>query len=152
MPTDTEKKLEVFIDQIGLRHFRGSELTWLWYRTRKGLSNSCPPEALWENCIRPLVVLDEIRHQLGVSCRITSAYRSPVYNRAVGGEQMSYHLIFGALDFTSPAGPTISAAVARELRGSRIKLPGGGSFLWRGGIGVYPSFVHIDTRGKNANW
>lgn len=147
-----EQKLEFFVDQLGLRYFRGKELTWLWYRSRKGVSNACPPEALWPNCIRPLVVLDEIRHRLGASCRITSAYRSPTYNRAVGGEQMSYHLIFGALDFTSPKGAAASAAVARELRGTRFKLPGGGSFLWRGGIGRYPSFVHIDCRGKDANW
>lgn len=152
MPTDQEARLETFIDRIGLRYIKGRELTWLWYRTRKGVSNSCPPEALWENCIRPLLVLDEIRRRLGQPVRITSAYRSPVYNSAVGGEPMSYHKAFMALDWTSPAGPTISAAVAREVRGSRIKLPGGGSFAWRGGIGVYPSFVHIDTRGRDANW
>lgn len=152
MSTDTEARLEAFIDQIGLRHFRGRELTWLWHRTRKGVSNSCPPEALWENCIRPLLVLDEIRRQIGQPIRITSAYRSPAYNSAVGGEPMSYHKIFMALDFTTSAGAARSAAVARELRGTRIKLPGGGSFLWRGGIGRYPSFVHIDCRGKDANW
>ena len=150
--TALEKELEVFVDQIGLRHFKGKELTWLWYRTRQGVSNSCPPRDLWLNCIQPLVVLDEIRDRLREPVRITSAYRSPMYNRAVGGERMSYHLIFQALDSTCRRGPTVFAAVARELRGTRFKLPGGGSFVWRGGIGVYPSFVHIDTRGRDANW
>jgi lysozyme len=116
------------------------------------VSNTCPPRALWQNCIQPLVVLDEIRERLREPVRITSAYRSPAYNRAVGGELMSYHLQFMALDFTCRRGAAVSAAVARELRGTRFKLPGGGSFVWRGGIGQYPGFVHIDTRGKDANW
>jgi len=137
---------------MGLRYFRGKELTWLWSRTRKGVSNSCPPEALWPNCIQPLVVLDEIRHRLGETIRITSAYRSPAYNEAVGGERMSYHKIFMALDATSPAGAAKLHAVAREVRGTRLRLPGGGSFVWRGGIGRYPSFIHVDTRGRDANW
>ena len=152
MPTTDELLLEKFVDDLGLRHFKGKELTWLWYRTRKGVSNSCPPRNLWPNCIRPLVVLDELRDRLREPVRITSAYRSPAYNKAVGGELMSYHLQFMALDFTNRRGPTVAAAIARELRGVRFRLPGGGSFVWRGGIGVYPSFVHIDTRGKDANW
>lgn len=152
MPTDQERNLERFIDQIGLRYIKGRELTWLWHRTRKGVSNSCPPERLWEKCIQPLIVLDEIRHHLGEPVRITSAYRSPPYNRAVGGESMSYHMEFMALDFTCAAGAAVSAAVARELRGTRFKWPGGGSFVWHGGIGRYPAFVHIDTRGRDANW
>ncbi len=146
------QRLEEFIDQMGLRHFRGKELTWLWSRTRKGVMNSVPPETLWANCVKPLVVLDEIRERLREPIRITSAYRSPAYNQAVGGEAMSYHKIFGALDFTNKRGARVAAAIAKELRGTRIKLPGGGSFVWRGGIGVYPGFVHIDTRGRDANW
>ncbi len=147
-----EERLELFVDQIGLRHFRGKELTWLWGRTRGGVMNSIPPEDIWPNCVQPLIVLDEIRDRLREPVRITSAYRSPAYNAAVGGERMSYHKIFMALDFSCRRGAVISAAVARELRGTRFKMPGGGSFVWRGGIGEYPGFVHIDTRGKDANW
>lgn len=147
-----EQELESFIDQLGLRHFKGRELTWLWKRTRKGVVNSIPHIDLWPNVIRPLVVLDEIRDRLREPIRITSAYRSPAYNEAVGGERMSYHKVFGALDFTTPAGPKQAAKVAKSLRGTRFKLPGGGSFVWLGGIGVYPGFVHIDARGVNANW
>jgi len=146
------QELEAFIDSLGLRHFRGKELTWLWGRTRKGVSNSCPPEGLWAACVRPLLVMDEIRERLREPVRITSAYRSPAYNRAVGGEQMSYHMAFMALDWTCRRGPVVSATVARELRGRRFKLPGGRSFVWHGGVGEYSTFVHIDTRGKDANW
>lgn len=145
------EKLERFVDDLGLRYFKGRELTWLWSRTRKGVSNSVPPESLWQNCIQPLVVLDEIRHRIG-PIRITSFYRSPAYNEAVGGERQSYHKVFMAIDSTSAKDPRWVGGVARELRGTRVKLPGGGSFVWKGGIGIYPTFVHIDTRGINANW
>jgi len=149
--------LAQFIDHLGLRHFRGKELTWLWSRTRKGVANSVPPENLWHNVIHPLIVLDEIRERLREPITITSAYRSPAYNEAVGGERMSYHKVFGALDFTTPAGARAAAQVARSLRGTRfvVRFPRPGdaaSFTWRGGIGVYPKFVHIDARGVDANW
>lgn len=148
----TSSDLETFVDQLGLRHIRGSELSWLWTRSRKLVVNSVPPSHLWPNIIHPLVVLDEIRERLGRPVRITSSYRSPAYNTAVGGELMSYHKLFAAIDFTTPAGPEAASRVARQLRGTRLKLPGGGSFIWKGGIGIYPTFVHIDARGVDANW
>lgn len=147
-----EKQLERFIDSLNLRYFKGAEFTWLWSRTRKGVVNSCPPESLWDNCVKPLVVLDEVRHIAGTPIKVTSAYRSPAYNKAVGGESMSYHMAFMALDSISKKDPRWIAGIAKELRGRRFKLPTGGSFVFRGGIGIYPSFVHIDTRGKDANW
>jgi len=151
MMTRTQR-LEAYIDEMELRYFKGKELTWLWKRTRGGVSNSVPHEDLWGACVKPLAVLDEIRHRLRERVRITSAYRSPAYNQAVGGERMSYHMAFMALDFQSRAGVKAMAKVARSLRGTRVRLPGGASFIWRGGIGVYPTFVHIDTRGRDADW
>ncbi len=151
--TEEEELLERFIDQLGLRHFEGRELTWLWSRTRGGVSNSCPPKDLWTNCIDVLLVADELRERHGSAIRITSAYRSPAYNAAVGGERMSYHKAFMALDLTSPRGAYQLWKDAVALRGVRIVRPGSRSwFKFAGGIGRYPSFVHIDTRGHNANW
>lgn len=148
-----EKELEEYIDGLGLRHFRGKELTWLWKRSRKGITNHCPPRRLWANVARPLIVLDRVREELGAPMRITSAYRCPEYNRAVGGETQSYHLIFQALDVTCRLwNPASVAAKVRSLRGQRFRLPDGASFVFRGGVGEYPGFVHIDTRGKDANW
>jgi hypothetical protein len=145
------KELEAFIDRLGLRHFKGKELTPYWSRTRGGVKNSVPHESLWPNIVPTLIVLDEMRERLGK--QITSTYRNPAYNRAVGGEPMSFHMNFQAADVQSPAGAAALAKVARSLRGKKFKLPGNaGTFVFRGGIGVYPSFVHVDTRGYDANW
>lgn len=148
-----EQKLEEYIDSLGLRYFKGKELTPYWSRTRGGVSNSCPPEELWPNIVRTLVVLDEVRHLVGQSIRLTSTYRDPDYNRAVGGERMSYHMKFMAIDFQGGKGPLGNAFIAKSLRGKRFKNPiTGKSFTFAGGIGRYPTFVHIDTRGVNASW
>ena len=148
-----EQKLEEYIDSLGLRYFKGSELTAYWSRTRDGVSNSCPPEDLWDNIVPTLVVLDEVRHLAGQSIRLTSTYRDPDYNRAVGGERMSYHMKFMAIDFQGGQGPSRNLAIAKSLRGKMFKNPDTNTmFMFAGGLGKYPTFVHIDTRGINANW
>jgi uncharacterized protein YcbK (DUF882 family) len=148
-----EQELEAFIDSLGLRYFKGKELTAYWKRVRKGVSNSCPPKELWPNIVPTLVVLDSIRHLAGKSITLSSTYRDPDYNRAVGGERMSYHMKFMAIDFQGGKGPTENAKIAKSLRGTKFMNPHTKKpFFFAGGIGVYPTFVHVDTRGVNANW
>ena len=152
---NTSKELESYIDSLNLRFFKGREFTWLWTRkTPLGVKNSVPPKKIWENIVQTLVVLDRARELLGVPVTITSAYRSPAYNAAVGGARFSQHLVFNALDVI-PRGKTPAhlAAVIRGLRSRRFVHPITKSrFTFRGGVGSYRSFVHIDTRGHDADW
>ena len=152
----TAKQLEQFIDRLGLRHFKGSELTPYWTRKRGKVSNAMPHESLWPNIVPTLIVADELRERMGASCTILSSYRSPAYNEAVGGEAASFHMQFRALDITFARGTPVDwQAMALSLRGKKFKLPGnGGSFVWKGGIGLYrrQQFIHVDTRGYNADW
>jgi uncharacterized protein YcbK (DUF882 family) len=150
-------ELEQFIDSLGLRYFKGAEFTEYWSRKRNGATNSPPPRELWTNIVKTLVVLDEIRHRLGASITLNSTYRSPAYNRAIAGAGKSLHMEFKAIDFTCDKGkPSDWAKVAKDLRGQAFHLPAsaglGTRFVFRGGVGVYPTFVHIDTRGADANW
>jgi uncharacterized protein YcbK (DUF882 family) len=153
--------LEEFIDGLGLRHFRGSELTPYWHRIRErngvDVRNNIPPEALWHNIVPTLIVLDEIREQLGTPVELLSTYRSPAYNKAVGGEPNSFHMRFQAIDFTSEhhGGIRYIHQLAKSMRGKLFRLPGNeGNFRYQGGIGLYvtSNFVHIDCRGYEANW
>jgi N-acetylmuramoyl-L-alanine amidase len=92
-------------------------------------------------------MIDAIRQELGAPIRITSCFRSPAYNACVGGAPSSTHLQFNAIDFTCRSGtPEIWRRVAARVRASDRRFAGG--------IGVYPStgFLHIDTRGSNADW
>ena len=152
--TDDQKEYAAFIDRLGLKFFEGREFAIYADRVRDGVKNSLPPEALWMNIVPTLIVLDEIRRRAKTPITVLSAYRSPAYNRAVGGERASFHMKHMAIDFNA------AGMSARELwthavaaRNKKYKLPdNAGEFVWRGGIGQYPGFVHIDCRGYNANW
>lgn len=150
-----EQKLEQFIDAIGLRYFKGSEFTYYWSAVRNGVKNSIPPENLWPNIVKTLVVADKLREITGSPLRVTSSYRSPAYNAAIpGAASGSVHMSFKALDLIpSKCDPEDLFKAALKLRGTKIQMPNGkSSFTFRGGIGRYSSFVHIDTRGYDATW
>ncbi len=149
-------ELENYIDSLGLRYFSGREFTPYWNRVARGVRNSLPPRSLWANIVEPLVVLDNVRHHHGSPITLTSTYRSPTYNTAVRGAINSLHVDFNAIDFSSRAGnPVIWARIARSLRGVTFMNPATKKrFEFKGGIGIYNAqlFVHIDTRGYNADW
>lgn len=139
-----------FINGLNLRHFAPDEFLVMGAANAGGRCagrNTFPPRDLWPNIANTAIMLDEIREKMGASIRTLSCYRSAAYNTCIGGESASLHMQFNAIDFTCSVGtPEIWRRVASDLRASD------GRFL--GGIGVYPSsnFVHIDTRGREANW
>lgn len=142
-------RFRTFVNGLGLRHFSAEELLFLGHSNAPGGScagrNSPPPESLWNNIANTAQMLDEIRHRLGAPCRINSAYRADPYNRCVGGESGSLHMRFNAIDFRCDSGTSAQwHSVAKAVRASDPK--------YRGGIGKYNTFVHIDTRGQDANW
>lgn len=107
--------------------------------------NHAPPRATWTNIALTVQVLDELRELLGAAITISSAYRSLAYNKAIAGAGASQHMEFNALDFIvrSSAGPADWAGTLKTMRANN---------LFKGGVGVYATFVHLDTRGVNADW
>jgi hypothetical protein len=106
--------------------------------------NTLPPKAMLKNMERLARAADEIRREFGQPIRILSAYRSPAYNKAVGGASQSHHMRFQALDLAPMRG-----SVA-QLRAACVKVRKAGGFT--GGIGRYSSFIHIDNRGANVDF
>lgn len=106
--------------------------------------NKEPPQALWPRSIELAEVLQEFRNRVGGAVNIHSMYRSPAYNTCIGGVSSSQHMEFRAAD--------LSCSVGKPRDWKRIleKMRAEGRF--KGGIGIYNSFVHVDTRGVNANW
>lgn len=154
MPARKAAEFEEFVDRLGLRHFRGAEFTPQWSRVHNGVRNSIPPESLWPNIIPTIIILDKLRDDFSMPIRLLSTYRVPAYNTAVGGEPASFHMAFRAIDFACDRGvPGEWAEELRSWRGRSFDLPGNaGQVPFRGGIGVYKTFVHIDTRGYDSNW
>lgn len=171
-PEQISTRLHNLILQWNIHHFSGPELLEKAWTTHGNALNEPPPPEIYENIIPTLTVLDEIRATIGKPITIHSAYRNPAYNAAVGGERHSQHLAFRALDFSCDTlSPERLAKIADGLRGRRFGLPwqvpikaygqpldvagldiDPTGFRWRGGIGVYPTFVHIDCRGYDADW
>lgn len=86
-------------------------------------------------------VLQKIRAHFGKPVTITSAYRTPTKNKAVGGTTYSQHLYGRAADIkVAGVSPKKVAAYAETL------LPKSG------GIGTYSTFTHIDTRSTKSRW
>jgi hypothetical protein len=84
----------------------------------RGIDNT-PPEALLPNLRLLARGLDRVRRLLGYPLDISSGYRCPELNAAVGGVPHSQHAQGLAVDFTCPGfGPPL--AVARAIRDSEI--------------------------------
>lgn len=86
--------------------------------------------------------LQALRNKLGVPLNVTSAYRSPEHNRAVGGAKRSMHMQARAFDISMVNHDPEQFEAAAEDLGFR-------------GIGHYPAprnFMHIDTRENPARW
>lgn len=96
------------------RHFTLAQLTRSDTARRRGIDNT-PPEDLLPNLRRLAAGLDEVRDLLGHPLRITSGYRCPALNEAVGGTARSQHSQGQAADFICPGfgGPLqIAQAIA----------------------------------------
>lgn len=89
--------------------------------------------------------LQVLRDEIGEPIRINSAYRSPNYNKRIGGKPASKHLVAQAADITVKGKTPKQLAVIIERLISQRKMK-------QGGLGVYPGFVHYDVRGTKARW
>ena len=86
-------------------------------------------------------VLQAIRKHFGKPVIVSSGYRTPGYNKSVGGATYSQHLYGTAADIhISGVSPREQAAFAETL------LPNSG------GIGVYSWGIHVDVRRVKARW
>ena len=88
-----------------------------------------------------IAVLTLVREHFNEPVIITSGYRCPKHNKAVGGAPKSKHVEGIAVDF--------------KVKG---KLPEqvfeylNDMFPDTYGLGVYSSFVHLDVRKEKARW
>lgn len=89
--------------------------------------------------------LEALREKLGSPIFINSGYRSPHYNKKIGGVKTSQHLTGKAADIRVPGYRPRDVAQAIEQLIAQGKMK-------EGGIGVYPTFVHYDIRGTKARW
>jgi len=103
------------------------------------------PDELMPNLLELVENLQIIRDHIGKPIHVISGYRTPKYNRKIGGARKSQHMKAKAADIIirgmSPI--EVRAIILNLIKEKKIK---------KGGVGLYKSFVHYDVRGWNARW
>jgi len=108
--------------------------------------NTAVPPELMPNVKKLADQLQVIRDTIGAPLYISSSYRTPSHNKAVGGAKNSQHLQAKAADIS------INGKTPKQLARIIEKLIAEGKISIKG-VGVYPGFVHVDIRsGKAARW
>ena len=89
--------------------------------------------------------LQVLRDYLNEPILINSGYRSPEYNKKVGGVKNSQHTKGRAADIR------VNSLTPKELHDVIEKLIADKK-MKQGGLGLYGTFVHYDVRGTKARW
>lgn len=134
------ESFEVWFDRQGFKNFTGKEIARYFHRDK----NSYPPRSKWTKFLAAMELVQAVRTHFGKPAVITSSYRSPAYNRSVGGVSRSRHMEFDAADIQ------VRGVAPRRVRDFLLTLRRKGEF--KGGVGLYSTFTHVDTRGYNATW
>lgn len=134
-----------YINSLKLKNISTNLVVSAHAKQRGHVWNRLPPKNWWNRMGYTLRVVDYISAAMKVQVNdIVSAYRCPEYNaRCSGAKRGSWHQANLAVDVqfdTSARNVTYAARTLRD-RG-----------LFKGGVGSYSSFTHIDTRGENVNW
>lgn len=97
------------------------------------------------------LVLEPIRERFGHSLIPISWYRSPDWNKRVGGAQGSFHMQALAADIRPPtllSLPRLRSVIEEMIDNNELPA--------LGGIGIYKSWIHVDARqrrdGHIARW
>nr|DAX73674.1 MAG TPA: peptidase [Microviridae sp.] len=86
-------------------------------------------------------VLEDIRTHFNKPVIITSGYRTPEYNKKVGGVKNSQHTKGTAADIK-----------VKNVLASKVQNYLSKKYPNKYGIGRYNNFTHIDVRKKKARW
>ncbi|WP_204104565.1 MULTISPECIES: D-Ala-D-Ala carboxypeptidase family metallohydrolase [Spirulina sp. CCY15215] len=111
-----------------------------WDEATKGGSRIPENANITNNIVSMAGKMQSVREKLGDrSISVTSWYRPPAINRAVGGARNSTHLQGYGVDFNA------AGLSPREVQ--RILDP-----WWSGGLGYGRTFTHLDGRNYRARW
>ncbi|MGA0853592.1 MAG: D-Ala-D-Ala carboxypeptidase family metallohydrolase [Luteolibacter sp.] len=134
-----------YLNSLKLKRVDPAQVLESHAKEKGGVWNTIPPKSSWRRMGYTLRVAERIAQEMNESeVEIISAYRSPGYNaRCRGARTHSWHQQNIAVDVKFSARPSKVTAMARQLRDEG---------LFRGGVGGYWNFTHIDARGQNINW
>lgn len=134
-----------YLNSLKLRNISPQDVIAAHAKERGSVWNTLPPREWWKRMGYTLRVVDRVSSEMRTPVKeIVSAYRTPAYNARCGGaKRQSWHQANVAVDVQFDTSARNVTYAARSLRDRG---------LFKGGVGSYSSFTHIDTRGQNVNW
>ncbi|MEO5715382.1 MAG: D-Ala-D-Ala carboxypeptidase family metallohydrolase [Luteolibacter sp.] len=134
-----------YLSTLKLQNISVAQVIEAHAKAKGSVWNILPPKVWWARMGYTLRVADRVAMEMGVrQVEIVSAYRCPAYNaHCEGAKAGSWHQANVAVDVKFPIAASQVTKTARELRDLG---------LFRGGVGGYSDFTHIDSRGQNVNW
>jgi hypothetical protein len=134
-----------YINSLKLKNISAQDVIEAHAKKRGNVWNRLPPKNWWTRMGYTLRVVDRVSSEMRVPVKeLVSAYRTPAYNARCGGaKKQSWHQANVAVDVRFATSARQVTAATRSLRDRG---------LFKGGVGSYSSFTHIDTRGTNVNW
>jgi hypothetical protein len=152
LPEDWARKQGALLPEYGrylsglkLKNISPKQVIEVHAKNKSSVWNCLPPKTWWTRMGYTLRVADRIAVAMNVKqVEVVSAYRCPAYNAHCNGAKSgSWHQANVAVDVKFTAKASQVTAAARSLRDRG---------LFKGGVGGYWNFTHIDTRGENVNW
>ena len=134
-----------YLNSLHLQFIKPAQVIESHAKQKANIWNTLPPKVWWNRMGYTLKVVDRIAKEMNVNhVEVISAYRCPPYNaHCSGAKSGSWHQANVAADVKFPVKASQVTATARELRNLG---------LFRGGVGGYWDFTHIDARGVNVDW
>jgi hypothetical protein len=134
-----------YLNSLNLRRVSPAQVVKAHAKQKGTVWNSVPPKTWWNRMGYVLRVVERVAMEMNVNqVEVISAYRSPSYNaRCAGARAGSWHQANVAVDVKFPVRASQVTSTARNLRDLG---------LFKGGVGGYWNFTHIDARGQNINW
>lgn len=108
-------------------------------------ANAPMADSVKANIITLAKNLQVLRDEIKIPITISSGYRSPEHNARIGGARASRHIVGDAADIK------VTGMTPRQVAEVIERLISHGKML-EGGLGIYKTWVHYDTRGKKARW
>ena len=133
------------------KNFSLEELTFSITANNHGINNT--PNAEAKACLQRLAVeiLQPIRDAWGQPIVISSGYRCPRLNAAVGGVKGSQHLLGQAADIKAnnpKDNGKLFSCIAQLVKSGKIQV---GQLIWEYGSKTCPKWVHVSLPRASKN-
>lgn len=129
------------------KHITYEEATKSQTAVRRGIDNTPNAQQLEAMKLVAEKIFEPIREHFGIPIAITSFYRSPALNKAVGGAKNSQHVLGEAIDIDGQVLGGVSNSTIYKFVKDNLAFD---QLIWEYGNAAEPDWVHVSYR-KSGN-